>query len=111
MEVRGKAWREKDLVQANIQITLGFDSPNDELHLRVALVERTVHYTGANGLHLHKQVVRNFIGGVEGIRIIADEKDIFKCEISQGLNQLDAQLTHYVENLEGKRRAKFPPST
>lgn len=46
------------------------------LSLHVALAEKTIAYTGANGINPHRFVVRHLVNGAEGAAIQLDKKDI-----------------------------------
>lgn len=71
------------------------------LKLRIALVEETLHFTGANGLSEHRAVVRKLIGSPAGIALAAG-----KAAHSETIElaAVTADLKRYLDNWE-----KSPP--
>jgi hypothetical protein len=63
----------------------------------MALVEKTVHYTGSNGVHLHRNVVRKLLNGSEGTRITQPD---FEFKQTASIPAIEAELKQYLEQAE-----------
>ncbi|MFB3904752.1 MAG: tetratricopeptide repeat protein [Acidobacteriota bacterium] len=69
---------------------------SDDLRLHIALVERTVHYTGSNGVHLHRNVVRKLINGSDGTRITGPE---FEFTHTGSVSAIEGEIKQYLDQL------------
>jgi hypothetical protein len=75
----------------------------DDIRLRVALVEETVHYKGRNGVPVHHQVVRAMPGGAEGTKL---GKKTFEKTYDIDITAVRKELTEYLDQFE--KKTPFP---
>ena len=68
------------------------EMPN--LRLRLIVVEKTVHYTGANGVHFHQFVARKLLGPSSGIQISQQETPF---HATVAIADLRVELGRYIE--------------
>lgn len=80
------------------------DAKNENLKLRLVLVEDQVRYTGGNNLRFHHHVVRGFPGGVEGKTL---SKGQGKTEVTVNLADVRKGLEAYLGEFAKGGRA-FP---
>ena len=80
------------------------DDKNENLKLRLVLVEEQVRYTGGNNLRFHHHVVRGLPGGVEGKSL---SKGQGKTEVSVNLVEVRKGLEAYLGDFAKGGRA-FP---
>jgi tetratricopeptide (TPR) repeat protein len=78
---------------------------SDTLRLRIALVEKTVHYTGGNGVHFHHYVVRKLLGPTEGAPFHAGRASFSE---SVNLQTLSSSLKRYLEQYEKEAAEMWP---
>ena len=76
-----------------------------QLRLRIALVEETVHYTGSNGIHFHRMVVRKMLGPADGISL---SHKAGKATFSESLvlAELETDLKAYLDRNEREYAAQ-----
>jgi tetratricopeptide (TPR) repeat protein len=79
----------------------------EKTKLRLALVEKVVHYTGANGIHFHHLVVRKMLGPAEGVAL---QQIPGRSRFSESvkLSELQNSLRSYRENIEKTRGFRWP---
>lgn len=78
-----------------IKVVVGdVKEPNDNLKLRVVLVEDTVKYVGGNGLRFHHHVVRAMPGGPDGTAVKARSGEV---ELKVDLAEVRKELTAYLD--------------
>lgn len=94
---------EDGIVRVSVRTELEETLATDNLRLRVALVEGSVHYTGITGVHLHRKVVRKMLGGAEGVSLEADERGIARFEATQDLMELESDLEQHMRELQEER--------
>ncbi len=75
------------------------------LRLRLALVEKEVHYTGYNGIHYHRNTVRKMLGGHQGIPMTPGEES--GVTGTQSLSDLEAELLDYLEGYQSEKGTRF----
>lgn len=75
----------------------GIKEANENLHLRLLLVEESIRYVGGNGIRFHHQVVRSMPGGAEGV-VVKDKKGSISAEVD--LNDVRAKLKKYLADFE-----------
>jgi len=100
LQVKG----EKDNVTANGKVTLPTGTEKADVRLFVALVEKTVHYTGSNGVHLHRNVVRKLLNGGEGTRITTPD---FEFKQTGSVSAIEAELKQYLDQLSKEWELTF----
>ena len=71
----------------------------DDIRLRVALVEETVHYKGRNGVPVHHQVVRAMPGGADGTKL---GKKTFEKTFAVDVTEVRKELAEYLEKFDKK---------
>ncbi len=69
--------------------------------IRLALAEEVVHYTGSNGVHFHRFVVRRMLGPEDGI--VLPDSGIFEIAESVDLAELEKSLEAYLSEFEKSR--------
>jgi hypothetical protein len=86
------AKREGDVIKLKADVA---KLPKDakKLKLRLVVVEDTVHYPGGNRQRYHHNVVRGFVGGVDGIPVSAKQESY---EESLDLKKLKLGLIDYL---------------
>ena len=75
----------------------------DDIRLRVALVEETVHYKGRNGVPVHHQVVRAMPGGADGTKL---GKKTFEKTFAVDVTEVRKELADYLEKFD--KKTPFP---
>jgi len=85
--------RDQDTILVNGKVGFPPFAATDDLRLFIALVERTVHYTGSNGVHLHRNVVRKILNGTEGTRITGPE---FEFKQTGSVSAVEAEIKEYL---------------
>ena len=85
------------------------------LRLRIALVEGTVHYTGSNGIHFHRMVVRKMLGPPDGTALSGKtgkatfSESVSLADLETGLRAyLDRHEKEYAAQKGGFRYAEKP---
>ena len=71
----------------------------DDIRLRIALVEETVHYKGRNNVPVHHQVVRAMPGGADGTKL---GKKTFEKTFDIDITAVRKELTEYLDQFEKK---------
>ncbi len=74
--IRGSAVMENDVVNVVLKLTPSKATPKSPLTVHVALVEKSIAYTGANGVSRHIFVVRDLVNGAEGELVKFGKKDV-----------------------------------
>lgn len=101
-----EATRDGDQVAGHARIEFtNAAAPLRPLRLRVALLEETVHYTGANGIHFHHHVVRKMLGGAQGF--VIGPTGSLEFPIQQNLLELESELQHYLEGYQTEQKKNF----
>jgi hypothetical protein len=84
------------------------DWTDEQLKLRLALVEDKVRYTGGNQMRFHHHVVRAFPGGVKGVAV---KSKTAKQTATVELDELRKDLTKYLEDYAKENKdTPFPNS-
>jgi hypothetical protein len=97
VRVAGKAVRSRDKIDVSVDVT-GVDQEED-LKLRLVVVEDIVKFVGGNGVRFHHQVVRAMPGGVAGVAVNGKEiRHTAQADISDIRGGLDKYLTGYAED-------------
>jgi hypothetical protein len=78
----------------------------DQLRLRIALVEQVVHYTGGNGIHFHHFVVRKMLGPEEGTPFKGNDGVTFSQSVN--LKALSGSLKQYLDDYEKDQSGQWP---
>jgi tetratricopeptide (TPR) repeat protein len=102
----GKAVKKENDIIFNINLKGKTNDPKDVIH--IALVEKSVDYTGSNTIDKHRFVVRNLIDNVSGIPITSN-----KISRSFNLNKIEDDLKSYLDDPTEQpswRKAFGPPS-
>ncbi len=87
---------EKDAISVNGKVGVPTLAGTDDLRLYIALVEKTVHYTGSNGVHLHRNVVRKLLNGSEGTRITGPD---FEFRQAGSVSAIEGEIKQYLAQL------------
>jgi hypothetical protein len=82
----------------------GVQTPGDKVRLRLALVEETVTYKGANGIPAYHSVVRALPGGAAGLAL---KEKTGKQEATVDLDDLRKALKKYLDDYAEKEDS-FP---
>ncbi|MFT3879733.1 MAG: hypothetical protein QM703_08740 [Gemmatales bacterium] len=98
IKVNGTASRNGDKIDINVDV-YGAEG-NDDLKLRLLVVEESIKYVGSNKLRFHHQVVRAMPGGAEGIAI--KDKN-FKHHETADVSKIRAELTKYLDDYAASR--------
>jgi hypothetical protein len=99
-------------ITASANVVVGEHTPAKKLRLRLALVEESVPYTGANRLPNHNFVVRAMPGGAQGRALEAGKIRIEETiKLSKVRNMLEAYLKEYPDSPQsrGSFRGGLPP--
>ncbi len=97
---------EKDTISVNGKVGLPPSvQATDDLRLHIALVERSVHYTGSNGVHIHRNVVRKLLNGGEGTRITQPD---FQFEQTGSVSVIEGEIKQYLTQVEKDWGLTFP---
>lgn len=100
VKLAGEAKRAGDTVTVTVDVS-GMKEPSDKVKLRLVLVEETVKYVGSNGLRFHHQVVRDLIGGAEGVSVAKLTGG--KYTATADLSKVKAGLTEYLDDFAKTR--------
>jgi hypothetical protein len=100
-ELKLSASRKENKVSISAEVAKLAET-GDDVKLRVALVEETVAYKGANGLPVHHQVVRAFAGGESGT--VMKEKSMKKT-FTIDLDDLRKKLNASLDKVAEERKA------
>jgi len=93
LQVKGEA----DAISVNGKVRLPPSvAKTDDLRLHIALVEKELHYTGGNGVHIHRNVVRKLLNGSEGTRITGPE---FEFKETGSLSVIEGEIKQYLDEL------------
>jgi tetratricopeptide (TPR) repeat protein len=104
--ISGKAIKKGNDISVNLILKGKTKSSKDVFH--IALVEKTINYTGSNTIDKHRFVVRNLLDNESGTQITSD-----KISKSFDLNKIETGLREYLDNptKEPSWRPAFgPPS-
>jgi tetratricopeptide (TPR) repeat protein len=104
--ISGKAIRKGNDISVNLNLKGKIKNTKDVLH--IALVEKTVNYTGSNTIDKHRFVVRNLLENESGIPITSD-----KISKNFDLDKIEVGLKEYLDNPTKQpswRPAFGPPS-
>jgi tetratricopeptide (TPR) repeat protein len=104
--ISGKAVKKGNDINVNLKLKGKTKNPKDVLH--VALVEKSVNYTGSNTIEKHRFVVRNLLDNESGSPITSDK--ILK---SFDLNKIEEGLKNYLDDptKQPSWRQAFGPPT
>ncbi len=92
VKVNGTASRNGDKIDINVDV-YGAEG-NEDLKLRLLVVEEAIKYVGGNKLRFHHQVVRAMPGGAAGVAI--KDKN-FKHHETADVSKIRAELTKYLD--------------
>ncbi len=81
-------------VSGTLKIPADIMDAMPNVRLRLILVEKTVHYTGANGVHFHHFVARKLLGQSSGIQISQEETPFHE---TVAIADLRLEISRYVE--------------
>jgi hypothetical protein len=95
VKLAGEAKRAGDTVSVTVEVA-GLNEPGEKVKLRLVLVEETVKYVGSNGLRFHHQVVRDLIGGADGVPVA--KLTAGKHTASVHLAKLKDKLAEYLDD-------------
>ncbi len=98
VKVSGAVSRNGDKLDINVDV-YGAEG-NDDLKLRLLVVEESIKYVGGNKLRFHHQVVRAMPGGVDGV--VVNNKN-FKHQVSADISKIRAELTKYLDDYAANR--------
>lgn len=98
IKINGTASRNGDKIDINVDV-YGAEG-NDDLKLRLFVVEESIKYVGGNKLRFHHQVVRAMPGGAQGVAI--KDKNFKHHEIAD-VSKIRAELTKYLEDYAANR--------
>jgi len=87
---------DKDAISVSGKVGVPAGVATDDLRLHIALVERTVHYTGSNGVHLHRNVVRKLLNGSEGTRVTGPD---FEFKQTGSVTAIEGEIKQYLDQL------------
>lgn len=96
IKIGGSVTSRGDKIAIKIDVD-GIKEANDNLKLRLVLVEETIKYVGGNGIRMHHQVVRAMPGGVDGMAI-KEKSGSQTAEVD--LTELRKKLKAYLEDFE-----------
>jgi hypothetical protein len=102
-KIVARATRKGDKVEVTAEVS-DLANPGADRRLRLALVEKTISYTGGNKVPTHHQVVRTFLGGTKGFALEAKDS---KHTASVDLMELRQQLNRYLDDYAATKRP-FP---
>ena len=96
--ISGLADLSQDQVKIDLQIKSSNDQPDSEKNplLNIALVERSVDFSGSNGVDHHAFVVRKLVNGGEGKVITIDNQGLTLSETIQ-LKAVEIELADYIK--------------
>ncbi len=96
IKISGTANQSGNQVKVNLTLTKE-KQLNKDLFLHIALVEKSIHYNGSNGITKHMFVVRNLIKGADGIPLSIDKKSE---DISESFNvdEIEKNLSAYLDD-------------
>jgi tetratricopeptide (TPR) repeat protein len=99
----------KDAIHVSGQVRLPDAAPEaavqDQLRLFLVLVEKAVHYSGANGVHIHRNVVRKMLNGPQGERLPGGE---FTFERTTEIGEIEREQQTYLDRLTQEWGLPFP---
>lgn len=75
LAITGTAEIKNDIVKVTLTISSATTFKKDSLMIHIALAEKSIEYTGANGVDKHIFVVRDLAHGAEGTPLILGKKD------------------------------------
>jgi len=91
--------------RADVRPARGVSLEGRDLRLRLVLAERIVHYTGGNGVAEHRMVVRDLMGGPDGMAVAATGRT--RSEQSTDLVVLEGELLGYLDQWEEDNARSF----
>ncbi len=111
VELQAEAELEQDTVRVQVRVKAKEGLPLDALRLRIVLLEGTAHYTGRNGIHLHREVARKLLGGAEGFPLATSESKVSTPEgaafdVEADLVALEAELRRFLTEFKQKEKPK-----
>ncbi|MFT3883843.1 MAG: hypothetical protein QM703_29955 [Gemmatales bacterium] len=101
VKITGSAGRSGDKIDIRLEV-YGAEA-EEQLKLRLFLVEETIKYVGGNRLRFHHQVVRAMPGGPEGVVI---NNKTFKHQVNVDVGSIRGELTKYLDGFAANR--SFP---
>ncbi len=96
VKISGTADQSGNQVKVNLTLTKE-KKLNKDLSLHIALVEKSIHYNGSNGITKHMFVVRNLIKGADGIPLSMDKKNE-KFSESFNVAEIEKNLSAYLDD-------------
>lgn len=95
--IQGSAEIENDIVKVALKITSTKATPKSPLTIHVALVEKSIAYTGANGVNRHIYVVRDLVNGAEGDPLTLKKKEV-KYTAAIDVNEVRKGISSYLDD-------------
>lgn len=79
---------------------------SSNMYLRIALAEKTLTYTGNNGISVHQMVVRKMVGGPAGLALNLSAGK-YSGEFEIDLSELEADLLTFADDFEGRFKGRY----
>ena len=92
-----------------VEIAVGRIPKGPSLDLHTALVERSIDYTGSNGVSKHLFVVRDLADGAQGMKLTKRGAATYKKEFN--IDEIDAERKAYLDNPVGHRSWRLKTGT
>ena len=96
---------EQDTISVDGKVGLPAVAATDDLRLHIALVEKTVRYSGSNNVYIHRNVVRKLLNGSEGTRITQPE---FEFAQNGSISAIEGEIKQYLGQVEKEWELTFP---
>ncbi len=93
------------VIKVDSEVEYG-SKPKDNLNLNIAIVEKSVDYTGGNGITKHAFVVRYLMTGAEG-EFIDLRGDSFKYSDSIRLSTIQNRQSKYLNDFESNPPKRY----
>jgi tetratricopeptide (TPR) repeat protein len=97
LQISGKTTTKEDII--NIDVTLKSENQIENSIVQIALLEKSVDYTGANGVSKHIYVVRSLINGAEGVLLNLEKGSQTISQIID-VYEIERRIKEYLDNPE-----------
>lgn len=94
-KIEGSVELQSEMVNINLNVEALSNEKPENLLTQIALVEKSIDYTGANGVAKHIYVVRNLVNGAEGVKFNADKKQTIREVID--ISKVEAGIKSYLD--------------